>query len=67
LAFLQAVEPSVWLRRYDGWWEHDDPHSSGEAPDMHGLFEMVRSPREVLTVMSDDENIFADATLKREA
>jgi hypothetical protein len=34
---------------------------------VHGLFEMVRSPREVLTVMSDDENIFADATLKREA
>ena len=67
MAFLQAVEPSVWLRRYDGWWEHDDPRSSGEAPDMHGLFEMVRSPRDILAEMPGDEDVFVDVAPRRGA
>jgi hypothetical protein len=34
---------------------------------MDGLFEMVKSPREVLTAMLSDKDVFVEAALKRGA
>jgi hypothetical protein len=57
-SFLQNLAPYANLYRYDDWWEHDGLHFQKCPFDFHGLFEMVKSPRDLLAAMPGDEDVF---------
>ena len=57
-AFFQGRDPYRKLRRFDDWWEHDALHFDKGALDLHGLFELVGTPRSLLTSMPGDDRVF---------
>ncbi len=58
VSFLQGVQPYIKLQKYHDWWEHDGCHFHKEQIDFHGLFQIVRSPRDLLQAMTTDDNVF---------
>ena len=57
-AFFQHCEPYRKLRRFDDWWEHDALYFGKDELDLHGLFELVGTPRSLLTAMPGDHRVF---------
>ncbi len=54
-SFIQDLEQSSELSRYEDWWEHDGLHFYRESLDMHGLFGLVESPRAWFEAMQGDD------------
>jgi hypothetical protein len=57
-AFLQERDPSARLVRADDWWEHDGLHFEKGPTDFHTLFQIVGTPRSLLTSMPGDHRVF---------
>jgi hypothetical protein len=57
-SFLQHRDPYRKLRRYDDWWEHDGLFFGKGDLDLHGLFELVGTPRTLLASMPGDHRVF---------
>ena len=57
-AFFQGRDPYRKLRRFDDWWEHDALYFDKGNLDFHGLFELVGTPRSLLTSMPGDDRVF---------
>jgi len=61
-AFLTDVEPYVRLARVRDWWEHDGLFfAEDEQFDLHHLFQMVGTPRELFRSMPGDYRAFVGA------
>jgi hypothetical protein len=58
-AFFTDVEPYVRLAHVRDWWEHDRLFFVEEAQfDLHHLFQMVGTPRELFRSMPGDDRVF---------
>lgn len=57
-SFLQGREPSAKLERFHDWWEHDGLHFPHGSTDIHGLFQMVGTPRSLIENMTGDHRVF---------
>jgi hypothetical protein len=57
-AFLQNREPYGNLRRFDDWWEHDALYFDKGEVDIHGLFNLIETPRSLLGSMPGDHRVF---------
>src|SRR5437870_3785842 len=58
VSFLQNLDPHIRLQRYADWWQHDGYHWEREQLDFHKLFSIVGCPRNLLSSMTGDDNIF---------
>lgn len=57
-AFLQDLDSSAELLRYEDWWEHDGLHFYKGPMNFHQLFALVESPRALLESMQGDDFVF---------
>jgi len=58
VGFLQRQEPFESLRLHHDWWERDRLHFDRGSLDYAKLFEIIRSPRDLLRAMPGDEDVF---------
>ncbi|RYG67766.1 hypothetical protein EON80_12960 [bacterium] len=57
-SFLQGIEAyGAHLEKYDDWWEHDGLHFRKGEISLHQLFESVKSPQALLSVMPGDSAV----------
>ena len=57
-AFLQDLESSRNIKRFDDWWEHDGSHFLSGDSSMQDLFECVKSPQAIQASMPGDDLVF---------
>jgi len=56
-AFLQWLAPFSKLVRYEDWHDHDGLYFERCVTDFHGLFQLVQTPRALLTATPGDEYV----------
>ena len=56
-AFLQGLAPFSVLVRYEDWRDHDGLYFERGRTDSHGLFQLVQTPRALLTATPGDEYV----------
>jgi len=57
-SFLQTHQPYAKCIRLDDWWEHDGIYFEKGSLDLHGLFQIVGTPRSLLDAMPGDHRVF---------
>ena len=58
VSFIQQIDSSIELQRYDDWWEHDGLHFYRGNIKFDDLFELVSSTDNLLEEMSGDFDVF---------
>jgi hypothetical protein len=56
-AFLQSLAPFSRLVRYEDWYDHDGVYFERGQSDFHGLFQLIQTPRALLTATPCDEYV----------
>jgi hypothetical protein len=56
-AFLQGLAPFSGLVRYDDWRDHDGLCFESDRIDFHGLFQLIQTPRAILSTTPGDEYV----------
>ncbi|WP_218081908.1 hypothetical protein [Anthocerotibacter panamensis] len=57
-SFLLELDPRARLYTYTDWWEHDGLHFPKGKTDLHGLFEMIKTPQALLRSMPGYNKVF---------
>jgi len=56
-SFLQNVLHETKLVQYEDWWQHDGLHFRRGECNIHDLFSMIGTPRELMSTMQGDEYV----------
>jgi hypothetical protein len=57
-AYLKSLDLFGRLVRYDDWYNHDGLYFERGLTDLHGLFQLVQTPRDLLAATPDDDYVY---------